>query len=321
MNPRFLLVACIFLSSLPVFCSEEFNYLNDFERSSFYSHTTKGKYSDLNIPVECKDGEITYFADQKDVTTFSISLYLVNRTHHDIYFTGQDGFYYTFQEGLFFNGKWVRSQTHKSSWCGNSVCLISLSNDEYLKTSSYYPSSGVRTKVRYCSPIGFSKEFPGNIATFGLKSNEIEGFVRLDDIQKTMHDDFSDEYREKHGGQAFENIFERCAILSVTGHENPTADSVQFRKAFFEICSLQGDRRFFSIVAYLLKVEKDEFKEFILKNVSGNYDDLRQRLIPSLKNYNMQILPNEVFDCLASDNLRIKIWALRAIKSYFEKQK
>lgn len=280
---------------------------NSFENSKFYHRHTVASFSALPSYIEAKDGRITFFADQNEISSNSIALYLVNRTHGDLMITNQDGFFPHLMEGLFFDGKWVRAQTYKTSWCGNSIFSIFLKHDEYIKSYSYYPTSGIPTKVRYnCITCG-SSDFPGYVATNGMKSNEITGFIRLNDIIQTMHDSRSEEYFKKHGFNcSFEELKEKRFLqlcnISLGKSEYENFNTIRNRKFCLESASVYGDSRFVELISYLLRNSDVEFRIICLRTVLEAIDPKRQNQIPALTNYNSILIKKDFLDCFLSSN-------------------
>lgn len=105
---------------------------------------------DLPKHVVAPKGELTLFADfdHRD-PEMGIPLYLVNRTVKIQSIPVQDEDPYTKLEFQEKEGFWVRAQTHRDSFCGNSYYSRDLKPGEFFLFSGYSPASGTKAKIRY----------------------------------------------------------------------------------------------------------------------------------------------------------------------------
>lgn len=130
--------------------------------------------ADLPAHIDAPDGQLTLYADFKDIEGESITIYLVNRTEHRIGFSAQDGNPYLKLEAVDVNGNWERAQPHYHSWCGNSYMHSpSLRPGEFFKTQGWYPSEGTSTTVRY-------RIFSDSAAILDDDASENETWMRHD---------------------------------------------------------------------------------------------------------------------------------------------
>ena len=294
--------------------------LNEFEKSPFNGKCTVASTTQLPSYIETLDDQITFFADKNEVSTFSIAIYFINRTHKSIMLSCEDGFHYFFLEGLFFNGEWFRAQTHKRSCCGNSYYFTKLGHNEFLKTYSYFPSSGIKTKIRYSCQTWWFPELSSMIFVPNIKSNVIDGFIRLEDVSKSLHDCFSEEYQKSHFRikDFREMMLINYAQTAIGKSEDQIENTIKNRRDCLEKLSFSIDPRFFSTVAYILKNDSDDFKRIALRVCGEVFDEMRQKQIPALKTYNSMVLPTEVFFSLASSDKQVQYFALKTIYSYLK---
>lgn len=69
--------------------------------------------------IEHEDGRFAIYADYENQQAGFLTLFLINATDEPIELPAQDGDVYIKQEAKL-GDKWVRSQPHRYSWCGNS---------------------------------------------------------------------------------------------------------------------------------------------------------------------------------------------------------
>jgi hypothetical protein len=105
--------------------------------------------SSLPEHVEAPEGQLTLFADFKDVRKDGVVLYLVNRTDDPVKFPAQGGDIFVKLECKDERGNWVRAQTHVYGWCGNDYHAVNLKPGHYFKFLGYLPAKGGEVEVRY----------------------------------------------------------------------------------------------------------------------------------------------------------------------------
>ncbi|MBD5782442.1 hypothetical protein IEN85_23280 [Pelagicoccus sp. NFK12] len=104
-----------------------------------------------NLPasVPAPHGRLTLYADFPAANSGTVPLYLVNRTSERQRFESQDGDIYLKLEFQDDSGEWVRAQTHRFSFCGNSYLAVELPPGSHFAFHGYLPSQGVKANVRY----------------------------------------------------------------------------------------------------------------------------------------------------------------------------
>ncbi len=134
---------------------------------------------ELPAHVDAEDGQISFYADFDHPDENGIPLYLINRTSEKKVFSAQDRDVYVRLEYQSKEGHWVRAQTHRDSWCGNSYNPVDLAPGQHFKFTGYRPKGSKKVKVRYASGI------------HGLVSEIGEGFILDADVEASAYDDMA----------------------------------------------------------------------------------------------------------------------------------
>lgn len=105
--------------------------------------------NELPKQVVAPDGQLTLFADYDDVWRNQVVLYLVNKTDKEIDVPAQDNDLYVKMETQNSQGEWVRAQTHRNSWCGNSYRMVRLKPNTFITLLGFQPTHGRKQTARY----------------------------------------------------------------------------------------------------------------------------------------------------------------------------
>ena len=134
---------------------------------------------ELPAHIEAEDGKLTFYADFDHSDEHGIPIYLINRTKETKALSAQDRDIYVRLEFQSEEGQWVRAQTHRDSWCGNSYNSVNLPPGQHFRFTGYRPKDGKKVKVRYVSRF------------HELVSEVGEGFILNADVEASAFDDMA----------------------------------------------------------------------------------------------------------------------------------
>ena len=118
-----------------------------------FVHTSSGKGEISTLPAQVKfnTGVVSLFADfSNQPKNGAVPVYLINGTGAPLQLAAQDGDIYLKLEAQNKDGKWVRVQPHRYSWCGNSYFSPpAVPSKHFRMVGGYQPTKGKERKVRY----------------------------------------------------------------------------------------------------------------------------------------------------------------------------
>ena len=118
-----------------------------------FAHTSNGKGEITTLPPQVKSapGEVSLFADFSNrAKNGTVPVYLINGKGTPLQLAAQDGDIYLKLEAQNEDGKWVRVQPHRYSWCGNSYFSPpAVPAKHFHLVRGYQPTKGKESKVRY----------------------------------------------------------------------------------------------------------------------------------------------------------------------------
>ena len=116
-----------------------------------YTSSGKGEITTLPAQVKFDPGAVSLFADFSNQTkNGTVPVYLINGTGAPLQLAAQDGDIYLKLEAQNEDGKWVRVQPHRYSWCGNSYFSPpAVPAKHFHLVRGYQPTKGKESKVRY----------------------------------------------------------------------------------------------------------------------------------------------------------------------------
>jgi len=178
--PTLLPVLCI-LSSLSAQNLPEENQAIKAPSDDFYPRGVGQSQPNVELPdhVSAAEGKLTLYADFENADGDKVPLYLVNRTGKKQTFGSQDNDIYVRLEFQSADGIWIRAQTHRNSWCGNSYYSVELEPGQFFAFKGYHPGEGKPARVRYQS------------GQHSLVSNAGSGFYLEQDRKAASLDDMA----------------------------------------------------------------------------------------------------------------------------------
>jgi hypothetical protein len=105
--------------------------------------------AELPAHIKAPAGKVSLHADYGDIWQKKIVVYLVNRTHKLLRLPAEDDDIYLKLETRNHDGRWVRAQTHRYSWCGNSYHHFDVPAGQFRALLGFKPASGQERQVRY----------------------------------------------------------------------------------------------------------------------------------------------------------------------------
>lgn len=144
--------------------------------------SSSGPIANSELPSHIKPvvDSVTLFADFEHPGPDGIPLFFINGTQADQPLAFQDGDFYVKLEFQDEAGKWVRTQEHQFSTCGNSYGGTAVSPGMHYKFSGYTPQDGKTAKVRYKM-----------VSHPWVVSNEGVGIVAMVDVERAAKDSMS----------------------------------------------------------------------------------------------------------------------------------
>lgn len=122
--------------------------------------------------VSATDGQLSLFADFKDVRNGWVVLYLINRSGETVRAPTQSNDLYAKLEYQDANQKWQRAQSHVYDTCGNSYDSERIPDDTFMRLMGWMPKEGQPATVRF--KIYSELEVASNSAMGRVKPDEIE---------------------------------------------------------------------------------------------------------------------------------------------------